>query len=114
MATMTCIRCDEEFDVPFDRPRCYCDACVEAHYQRREQIAEKQNPAPGVHCDGTFAKTIECPQSFYDEDNHTVHCGLCGSDETEQGYGLAGGYGCGSYRFCSECYAIMDFVEDSE
>jgi hypothetical protein len=112
MSECDCIRCGCGF--LSERLRGYCDDCVEAHNGIREKVAEKQNPYPGVHVDGKFAKSLECPESVFDEETMTAHCGLCGSEEIEQGYGLAGGYGCGSYRFCNECYAIMDFNEDTE
>ena len=108
---MICFRCECDFE-SFPR-RAYCDACV-AHFREiSELVNEKQRPAPGVHACGKFLREAT-PQSFWDDDRNRQCCGLCGSQEVEPGYGLASGRGCGSYTFCTECYAFMDFSEDVE
>ena len=108
---MDCIRCGQPFEAY--PPRGYCDACKAVFLERRELIHEKQNPAPGVHACGKFTKQ-EGPRSYYDHDRQVNACGLCGSPELEGGYGFAGGGGCGVYNACMECFAILDFSEDTE
>lgn len=95
------------------RLRGYCDECIELWQKQRDAIHKRQRPAPGVYADGKFAKG-ESPQTLYDPVSGRNVCGMCGSDDIVQGYGLGSGHGMGAYTFCQECYAFLDFVEDRE
>lgn len=110
MQALLCRRCERSFDAATARG--YCDECVSKFREERTAIHRRQRPAPGVFADGKFAPDWQCPQSFSDGDRQV--CGLCGSDELEQGYGLGSGYGMGSYTFCLGCNTFLDFHEDSE
>jgi hypothetical protein len=108
--TLTCIGCEEEFEAAAFRG--YCDECIAGFKTQREHVHQKQNPAPGVHACGKFTQG-ESPKSVWDPTSERNVCGICGGEEIESGYGLGGGYGCGSYNFCHECYAVLDFSEDT-
>ncbi len=108
---LSCVRCAQPFDAPTFRG--YCDTCVSHFREVRKATSRRQNPAPGIHCDGKFTDE-QSPQIVMDPEREEEVCGLCGSDELEPGYGLAGGYGMGSYSFCCGCDTIIDFREDLE
>lgn len=110
--TCNCIRCGSEFDTP--RVVGYCERCRTFFASSRDQIRKAQRPAPNVFADGAFRPAKECPHTVQDPTTDRPVCGLCGSDEIEQGYGIGGGYGMGSYNFCQECYAFLDFHEDRD
>jgi hypothetical protein len=108
---LSCIRCDKVFDS--GAARGYCAECIAAFDATRAAIHKRQRPAPGVYADGKFADPKECPQSVQDPVMKRQVCGVCGSDELEPGYGIAGGYGMGSYTFCCGCNRFLDFFEDT-
>ena len=101
---MSCERCHEKEEHGLS---IYCEECIDYFRGGREIAHERAYPAPGVHVTGKL-NPRECPKSSYSGEC----CGLCGFDELEPGYGFAGGYGLGSYNYCPECHAIMDFSED--
>lgn len=105
---LICIRCGKSFDA--SRVRGYCDDCVCYFGSVRDQVHKAENPQPGVHACGAFTKIV--PESVTDPVTQRQVCGLCGG-ETEYGYGFASGAGLGTYTFCVECYATMDFSEDT-
>lgn len=104
-----CVRCDSPFDAA--RPRGYCGECVSYFRDVAAGVRARQHPLPGVHCDGKFTDE-DCPSSVTDPVTGSPVCGLCGSELLEHGYGLGSGRGIGSYLFCGECYAFLDFSED--
>lgn len=107
---LTCIGCNKPFEVAAFRG--YCDECIEAFNRKRDHIHASQHPAPNVFADGKFA--TESPKTAVDPVTGQQVCGLCGSDEVSMGYGLGSGFGMGSYTFCENCYAFLDFCEDAE
>lgn len=109
---LKCIECGQEFEAA--RLRGYCDACLESYRETRKRVHMLQRPAPGVYVDGRFADPLKCPTTITDPVTDRQICGICGSAELEQGYGLGTGYGMGSYIFCEECYAFLDFREDND
>ena len=106
-APMKCGRCDEKEAEP---GTLYCFECKESFRGERGAAQDRVNPMPGVHAVGKFNKG-ESPKTFFNGVANV--CGMCGSDEIEAGYGFAGGFGLGVYQCCMDCYAIMDFSEDS-
>lgn len=107
----TCVRCEQTFEAePF---RGYCDECLSAYQANREGVHARQRPAPGVIADGKFSDEKLCPVSLTHPVLGEQVCGICGSSDIEQGYGLGSGYGMGSYTFCQDCYAFLDFSEDN-
>lgn len=50
--------------------------------------------------------------TIWDEERQRNVCGLCGSQDIEPGYGLAGGGGIGTYNFCTSCQRILDKTEE--
>ncbi len=105
---LTCVRCGKDFEA--GRFRGYCDDCVCFFGSVRDQVHKAQNPRPGVHACGAFTKVV--PESVGDPVTAQQVCGLCGG-KTECGHGFASGAGLGVYTFCTECYATMDFREDT-
>ena len=107
---MNCQRCDDKFDS--GTLLAYCDDC-KAWFQEQQQIRKAaQNPQPGMHITGQFLKPDNCPATIHDDVRGGLVCGLCGSDEIDQGYGFAGGYGLGAYNYCCGCESVLDFSED--
>ena len=111
---LQCLRCGEEFDSPITLG--YCPGCLEEFKSNRERIGQRQRqrPAPGVFMDGKFSDERMCPRTICDPISGWVVCGLCGSSDIEPGYGLGSGFGMGSYEFCCDCHAFLDFCEDRE
>jgi hypothetical protein len=106
---LECVGCDAAFEAPTFRG--YCPECIEGFEKQRENVHKRQRPAPGVIADGKFARGS--PETVYSPVAGRQVCGLCGSAEIEPGYGLGSGYGMGVYTFCNECYAFLDFSEDT-
>ena len=107
---LTCVRCES----PFEHPtiRAYCDDCVAEWREQAWKTHKSQNPSPALHLTIKIAgQTL--PLSIEDPVSGKRVCGLCGSDQLDLGYGFAGGCGLGSYRFCMECEAFLDFHEDT-
>lgn len=109
---LKCVRCDEDFESPDFLG--YCPECVEWFKGGWKVAHDAANPAPGVHQCGKFQSSDRCPRTVVNPISGRAACGLCGSDETEGGYGFAGGFGLGAYNFCQACGAILDFSEDSD
>lgn len=107
---LTCIDCAADFEA--DTMRGYCSECIARFAKQREYVHARQRPARNVFADGKFA--TECPQTVMDPVAGKQVCGLCGSDELQQGYGLGSGYGMGGYTFCEGCDSFLDFSEDTE
>jgi len=57
--------------------------------------------------DGKTKDPSTCPKS------NRGTCPEC-NIKLDSGYGFAGGYGLGGYRYCPECGTIYDFCEDTE
>lgn len=110
MMNLKCIECEAEFEGA--RFRGYCDDCIQAFAQKREKVHRCQHPAKGICADGKFVEGSA--QTCLDPVSKKEVCGICGSSEIEPGYGLGSGYGIGSYVFCEECYAFLNFCEDAE
>lgn len=109
---LICDRCKGPFDAPTARG--YCSGCCEWFRSNKRYAAEKANPSPDVHLTGQFNHPECCPRSFAAPESEGQVCGLCGCAELEPGYGFAGGYGLGSYVYCTECHTVLDFHPDTD
>lgn len=89
-------------------------SCIIKIGEQRKIVHAKQHPYSHVYADGKFADVAECPRTVQDPVSGQQVCGLCGSSELDQGYGLGTGYGIGVYQYCLECDHFLDFVEDKE
>jgi ribosomal protein S27AE len=107
---LTCERCQKPFDNATWRG--YCDDCLVFFQSVRDRVNKAQHPEPNVCADGKFAPESDCPHSFYNPVADRQACGLCGSTEIEQGYGLGSGHGMGVYMWCNDCEHFLDFSED--
>jgi len=67
----------------------------------------KNKNVPPTFIDGKFKDPKKCPKSKRGK------CPNCRAS-LETGYGYAGGYGLGSYKYCKGCRKVYDFVEDKE
>lgn len=109
---MTCERCTTEFVT--ETFRGYCSDCIGFFTTTREKVHRCQRPGPGIFADGQFADPNDVPRSVFNHDTNKETCGLCGGTDLEPGYGIGSGYGMGSYTFCEECGAFLNFSEDRE
>jgi hypothetical protein len=106
---MLCYRCEKE---EAKHECAYCEECLTFFAEQHEGIHRKQRPAEAIYADGQFAKPEDSPVSFITDIGETA-CGLCGDKAIESGYGLGSGFGIGSYNFCNNCGAFLDFCEDT-
>lgn len=104
---LTCLRreCGKVFES--ERVLAYCPDCV-VLYQSHQRAAElSAHIIPNTFIGVDPAPGRDMPVSI-------CVCGLCGSVDIEDHYGIRSGYGMGFYTLCHSCGAVLDFIDDRE
>lgn len=88
-----------------DRIVAYCPECV-AYFRERQREAE----ASGTAIPNTILAVDALPHAEMPVSIEV--CGLCGSSDVCDHYGIRAGFGMGYYTLCHDCGAVLDFMDD--
>lgn len=108
MPQFTCIRCGLATCPSTDPPTGYCVLCIK-HFREVLKEGHAKGKTPQGFADGSFLSARDCPVCILVSGRD--RCSLCGSLELVEEYGHTP-FGCGTFKVCDDCKAILDFRED--